>query len=84
MKTLKRWIRASAAIVLPLALMRWINRDRTSVQIANDPDGCWTVQIGTRRPCTENSIQSALFAAVTDADRDPSWKWTSDYLRGLP
>lgn len=63
---------------------RWVNRERCSVIISNDPSGEWTVEIGDGFTGERSrSLGQAMYSAAYHCERDPDWQWTTDYLKSL-
>lgn len=80
----RRWSRCVMAYRQPLKFAEWINAQRCSVMIENDPAGQWRVQIG----CVTNgsagrSIGEAMSREFWERDRDPDWNWTCDFLESV-
>lgn len=83
-KWFRRWSRALIAYRKPLQFAEWVNEQRCSVTIENDPSGQWRVRIG----CLTNasvgrSIGEAMSREFWAIDQDPNWTWTCDYLESL-
>lgn len=65
----------------PLKFAEWVNAQRCSVTIENDPCGQWTVRIGgITNGSVGRSINDAMCREFLVRDQDPNWYWTCDYL----
>ena len=77
-RTLGRLVRAAW---LPTAYAHFVNSERCSFQLTNDPDGWWTAQVGTAPECRRATMRGAILAAHRAAEALPDWQWTTDFLR---
>lgn len=82
--SLKRGWRSFLASNFPFAFLRWVNRERCYVKVENDPDGCWTVQLGSHAGVEDETLGGAFDRAFWLCEHDPDWEWPSDYLNNLP
>jgi hypothetical protein len=78
---LRNFVRKWMAYSFPLSFTKWVNANRCFIQIENNPDGTWLVQIGTLPQQEHRSLHCAMLAAYLRAEADPQFKWCSDYLR---
>ena len=59
----------------------WVNSERSSVTIWNDPSGRWSVQIGCILPPSRGkTLGEAMTRQFLLLDNNPEWAWTSDFL----
>lgn len=78
----RRWRRAWMALRNPSRFAEWVNSERASLQICNDPSGRWTVQIGSLvMPSHGPTLGEAMCHQFLMLDARAEWSWTSDYLR---
>ncbi len=84
-RKLNRWRRAGLALRQPLRFAEWVNSERTSVQIWNDPSGRWNVQIGCLLPPSNGKmLGEAMAKQFLMLDNNKEWAWTSDFLNQSP
>lgn len=77
-RTIGRLVRAAW---FPASYAHFVNSERCSFQLTNDPDGWWTAKVGTAQECRRKTMRRAILAAHRAAESLPDWKWTTDYLR---
>lgn len=76
------WIRYLVARWMPLTFAQWVNAERCSVIISNDPNGEWSVVIGKDfKGVARLSLGRAMLSALMVAESDTEFMWTSIYLR---
>lgn len=84
MKTLFRnSVRRWMAYLFPFQFAQWVNANRCFIQIENNPDGTWLVQIGTLPQEEHRSLRCAMLEAYLQVEADPKFKWPIDYVREM-
>jgi hypothetical protein len=68
----------------PLRFAQWVNDQRCSLTIENDPSGVWHVRIGCCvAESTSRSLGEAMCHQFWMLELHPDWIWTSDYLESV-
>lgn len=77
----RHWRLAFKANNRPMEFAEWVNSERASISIWNDPSGRWNVQIGTMvGPSSGKTLGEAMCHQFLTLELTPGWQWTSDYL----
>jgi len=68
----------------PDRFAQWVNDQRCSISISNDPSGVWSVQIGSLiKESRSSHLGSAMCHQFWTLEFNPNWTWTCDYLESV-